>query len=71
MNDTPKEIQAMVRSLMMKRTPAERIRMGSDMFESARRMALASLDPNATQEEIRTFLFKRIYPELATSIYRY
>jgi hypothetical protein len=64
MNDTPQEVQDLVRTLMMKRAPGERIRMASDMFEAARRMALASLEPTASPEEVRAFLLQRTYPEI-------
>jgi hypothetical protein len=64
--DTSIEVQNLVRAMIMKRTPSERVRMASDMFESARRMALASLGPSASPEEVRAFLLKRLYPELAT-----
>ena len=39
MTDTPPEIAEMVRSRLMALSGAERFRMGSDMFDAARRNA--------------------------------
>ena len=64
MNDTSEEVLESFRSLLGARTGSERIRMASDMFDSARRMALASLPSNASAQEIANFLRLRIYPEL-------
>jgi len=64
MTDSPGEVLETVRTLLLERTGSERIRMASDMFDSARRMALASLPPNASAHEIAGFLRIRIYPEL-------
>ena len=42
MNDTPREIAQVVREKLMARPGAERLMMGSRMFEAARTMILAS-----------------------------
>ena len=63
MNDTSPEIAKMVRARMMARSGAERMRMGSQMFDAARTMVLASLPPDLPEEERRRQLFQRIYGE--------
>ena len=45
MIDTPPEIAEMVRTRLMARSGAERLRMRVEVFEVARRMVLASLPP--------------------------
>ncbi len=63
MRDTSPEIEALVRERLMARSGAERMRMGSDMFEAARRMALASLPEGLCEDERKRLLFERIYGE--------
>ena len=43
MNDTPPEIEKIVRERLMARSGAERFMMGIRMFDAARRMVLASM----------------------------
>jgi len=59
--DTSPEIAEMVRSRLMALSGAERFRMGSQMFDAARRMVLASLPADLTEAERKRRLFKRIY----------
>jgi hypothetical protein len=61
MTDTPPEIAEMVRARLMARSGPERFRMGVEMFEAARRMALASLPANLTETERKHRLFERLY----------
>ncbi len=61
MNDTPLEMQRRWRSALLARSGAERLRMGSEMFDTARRLALAALGPNKTDLEVRAFLLRRTY----------
>jgi hypothetical protein len=61
MNDTPPEIAEMVRARLMARSGAERLRMGVEMFEAARRMVLVSLPPELSPGERNRRLFERIY----------
>ena len=63
MNDTPPEIAEMVRARLMALSGAERFRMGSQMFDAARRMILASLPADLTAIERKRLLFERIYGE--------
>ena len=61
MTDTPPEIAEMVRKRLMALSGAERFRMGSQSFDAARRMVLASLPPDLTETERKRLLFRRIY----------
>lgn len=61
MTDTPPEIAELVRARLMARSGAERFRMGVDMFEAARRMVLASLPGDLTEQERKRRLFERLY----------
>jgi hypothetical protein len=61
MNDTPPEINRIVRDKIMARSGEERFIMGAQMFESAMEMAKASLQPGLPTAEQRRRLFKHIY----------
>ena len=61
MTDTPPEISEMVRARLMARSGAERVRMGVEMFEAARRMVLASLPADLSEAERKRQLFERVY----------
>ncbi len=61
MNDTPPEIEHKVHEMMMARSGAERLMMGSAMFDAARKIVLASLPKDLSDEELRRRLFERIY----------
>ncbi len=61
MNDTPGEVTAMVREMMLARSGAERVLMGSRMFDAARAMALASFPPGLSEVEIKRRLCERFY----------
>jgi len=63
MTDTSPEIAEMVRTRLMALSGAERFRMGSQMFDAARRMVLASLPADLTENERKRQLFQRIYGE--------
>lgn len=65
MTDTPPEIAEMVRAKLMNRPGAERFVMGSQMFDAARRMVLASLPAGLSDVELKRRLFERIYGERA------
>jgi len=65
MTDTPPEVAEMVRSKLMSRSGAERFVMGSQMFDAARRMVLASLPADLSGVELKRRLFERIYGEPA------
>jgi hypothetical protein len=64
MRDTPPEVEAHYRTLMMERSPAERLRMCTGMFTAARQLALANIDHShsrLTPAERRRHLFLRFY----------
>jgi hypothetical protein len=61
MNDTPLEVQRLVREMMMARSGEERLLMGSAMFDAARDMVIASLPENLPPLEFKRRLFERIY----------
>jgi hypothetical protein len=63
MTDTGPEIAEMVRARLMARSGAERFVMGVQMFESARRIVLASLPSDLSKRERKRLLFERIYGE--------
>ena len=63
MNDTSPEIERMVRARLMALSGSERLRIGSEMFDAARRMVLASLPGDLPERERRRRLFERIYGE--------
>lgn len=69
MKDTTPEIEALVRSRYLAMTPGERIRIGAEMFESARAMVLASFPAGLTPEEIRRRLCERLYGRFAEEVY--
>jgi len=51
--------------MLMAKSGAERLRMASGMFDSARRLMLASLPKNLPPATIRQLLLVRTYPELS------
>jgi len=61
MNDTPPEIEKKIHEMMMARSGAERLIMGSSMFDAARSIVLASLPKDLPDEELKRRLFERIY----------
>ena len=63
MDDTTPEIKKKMLEMMMARTGSERVIMGASMFDSARRLILASLPKDLTDEELKRKLFERTYGE--------
>lgn len=61
MNDTAPEIARKVREMMMTRSGEERMRMASQMFDTARSIALASFPPGLDEIEIKRKLCQRFY----------
>jgi hypothetical protein len=61
MSDTPPEVRKRFREMMLARSPIERMRMGSEMLDSARAMVLASLPAGMPEGERRAALFLRFY----------
>ena len=61
MNDTPPEVERMLREKFMAHSGEERFVMGALMFDSAREMVKASLPRGLSEAEQRRQLFKRRY----------
>lgn len=61
MNDTDPEIAKLVRQRLLERSGAERIMMGSRMFDAAKTMIVASLPQGLTPLEIKEQLCQRLY----------
>ena len=61
MNDTDSEIAGLVRQKLLERSGAERVLMGSQMFDAAKAMVLASFPQGLTKLEIKARLCRRLY----------
>jgi hypothetical protein len=61
MNDTDPEIEQLVRRRLLERSGAERVEMGSRMFDLAKAMILASFPANLSPIEIKVRLCQRLY----------
>ncbi|HVF29279.1 MAG TPA: hypothetical protein VM943_13615 [Pyrinomonadaceae bacterium] len=62
-NDTPPEIASLVREKLMARSGAERVLMGSRMFDAARAIVLAAFPPGLSEIETKARLCERMYGE--------
>ena len=60
MRDTSAEIERIHRDLLMSRDGWARLRMGCDMFDTAKAIAIAGLRPG-DGDSVRTALFLRFY----------
>ena len=69
MKDTTPEIEALVRARYLAMTPAQRVVIAAQMFETARAMVLASLPAGLSPEETRRRLCARLYGSLADQAY--
>jgi hypothetical protein len=70
MNDTPPEVEALYRKMLLEKSNEERMIMGAQMFDAARRMMIASFPPDLSEDEFRQMLFERTYPELDAETFR-
>lgn len=61
MNDTTPDIAAIVRERLLARSGAERVLMGSRMFDVARTIALAAFPPGLSEIERKRRLCERLY----------
>jgi hypothetical protein len=61
MNDTPRVIAEIVRARLLARSGAERVLMGSRMFDLARALVLASFPAGLSEIEIKRRLCERLY----------
>jgi hypothetical protein len=63
MNDTAPEIAHEVQARLMRLPGSTRFAMGTQMFDSARAMIIASLPKDLTEQEFKRHLYERIYGE--------
>ena len=64
MNDTPPHIQKIVDELIEKKTPEERLRMASDMYDTAKKMVISSIlneNPSISAQDLKAEVFLRFY----------
>ena len=61
MNDTTSKIAAIFREQLLSRPGAERVLMGSRMFDVARTIALASFPSDLSEIETKRRLCERLY----------
>ena len=61
MDDTSPEIEAFLKARYAAMTGSQRALMALQMFETAQRIVLASLDPGLTEAQRRRELFRRFY----------
>ncbi len=61
MNDTPKEIAEFIRRRLLALSGADRVLMGSRMFDSARAIMLASFPSGISELEKKRQLCERLY----------
>ncbi len=64
MSDTPPDVDAAFTAMFATRTPSERVRMMSEMFDTARRILVSNiraLQPDITDTELRVQIFQRTY----------
>ena len=61
MTDTSPEMGERYRSMLLARSPSERVIMAAQMFDAARAIVLASFPPNLSPDERRRRIFARLY----------
>lgn len=61
MDDTSPEIEAFLKARYAAMTGSQRALMALQMFETAQRIVLSSLDPGLTEAQRRRELFRRFY----------
>jgi hypothetical protein len=61
MNDTDPQVAELVRRRLLERTGAERVLMGSQMFDVAKAIVLASFPEGLTEIQIKARLCERFY----------
>jgi hypothetical protein len=64
MSDTPTQVQLRYKKMLMSRTPTERLRMVSRMYDSGRKLVIAGIQNGRQQlnvSQLRGQLFLRMY----------
>ena len=70
MNDTSPEIEAFLKARFAAMTGSQRALMALQMFETAQRIVLSSIDPALSERERRRELCRRFYGnELARAVF--
>jgi len=59
--DTPEQVDARYRALLMQRSSAERVAMACDMFDAARTLMRAALRAEPDPRSLRVRIFLRTY----------
>ena len=70
MSDTPTRIEQKYKEMLLSRTPAERLRMASRMYDSGRKLVMSSIQSGRQQlnlSQLRGQLFLRMYESDFTS----
>ena len=65
MNDTSREFELMVAQRYAAMSPAERVLIATEMFDTARQLALASFPADLSPGGVHRQLCRRFYGELA------
>ncbi len=63
MSDTPPHVEKLYREMLMSRSPAERLKMACDMFDTVRVLMTAGIlreKPNLNPAGLRAELFRRM-----------
>lgn len=64
MNDTPPDVDAAFTAMFATLTPSERVRMMSEMFDTARRILVSGIraeQPDISDTELKVEVFLRTY----------
>jgi len=65
MTDTPPEIEALYREMLMKRSGSERFMMAIGMFDGAREIIISTMPPGLSPVNQKRFIYRRTYGEEA------
>ena len=63
MSDTPEHVERLYNEMLLSRTPLERLRMASRMYDSAKKLVIAGIrdrNPHLTVSQLRAHLFQRM-----------
>jgi hypothetical protein len=69
MNDTPPEIEERMIQLISRKTPTERLKMASSMYDFAKKLVIAGLlleNKNLNEAQLRARTFIRMYSDCFT-----
>lgn len=69
MNDTAPEIAKQVHERYMEMDGQQRLLIGMEMFETARKIAISSFPKNITEDEKRRLLCERFYKDFSEKVF--